>query len=81
MMDAQALYERMKKVQEPKGYYFNADNLRTSEFLNALLVNRERYKFKGGRYLFLHLTVSFPQQVSLFQHLKSDTCQCCPDFS
>ena len=25
MMDAQALYERMKKVQEAKGYYFNSD--------------------------------------------------------
>lgn len=45
MMDAQELYERMKKVQEAKGYYFNKDKERTIELLNALLVNKERYGY------------------------------------
>ena len=30
-MDAQELYERMKEVQEAKGYYFNKDKERTFE--------------------------------------------------
>jgi ferredoxin-thioredoxin reductase catalytic chain len=47
VMDAQALYERMKKVQEPKGYYFNKDKQRTFELLGALLVNKERYGYMG----------------------------------
>ncbi len=46
-MDAQALYERMKKVQEAKGYYFNLDKERTFELLEALLVNKERYGYMG----------------------------------
>lgn len=46
-MDAQELYERMKKVQEAKGYYFNKDNERTFELLEALLVNKERYGYMG----------------------------------
>ena len=47
MMDAQELYERMKKVQEAKGYYFNMDRERTMELLEALLVNKERYGYMG----------------------------------
>ena len=47
MMDAQELYERMKKVQEAKGYYFNHDRERTFELLEALLVNKERYGYMG----------------------------------
>jgi ferredoxin-thioredoxin reductase catalytic chain len=47
VMDAQTLYERMKKVQEPKGYYFNKDKQRTFELLEALLVNKERYGYMG----------------------------------
>ena len=47
MMDAQTLYERMRKVQEPKGYYFNEDKQRTFELLEALLVNKERYGYMG----------------------------------
>ena len=46
-MDAQELYERMKKVQEPKGYYFNTDTDRTFELLDALLENRARYGYMG----------------------------------
>jgi len=46
-MDAQTLYERMRKVQEPKGYYFNKNRQRTFELLDALLVNKERYGYMG----------------------------------
>ena len=46
-MDAQALYERMRKVQEPKGYYFNKDKDRTFELLEALIANKERYGYMG----------------------------------
>ena len=47
MMDAQEIYDRMKKVQEAKGYYFNQDKERTFELLEALLVNKERYGYMG----------------------------------
>ena len=47
MMDAHELYDRMKKVQEAKGYYFNKDKERTIELLEALLVNKERYGYMG----------------------------------
>jgi ferredoxin-thioredoxin reductase catalytic chain len=46
-MNAQQLYDRMKKIQEPKGYYFNKDNERTFELLEALLLNKERYGYMG----------------------------------
>lgn len=46
-MDAQKLYEMMKKVQEPKGYYFNADRQRTFELLDALIQNKDRYGYMG----------------------------------
>jgi ferredoxin-thioredoxin reductase catalytic subunit len=46
-MDAQELYERMRKVQEAKGYYFNKDMERTFELLDALLLNKNRYGYMG----------------------------------
>jgi ferredoxin-thioredoxin reductase catalytic subunit len=46
-MDAKALHERMKKVQEAKGYYFNKDKERTFELLEALIANKERYGYMG----------------------------------
>jgi len=45
MMDVEKLYEMLKKVQEPKGYYFNKDKERTLELLQALLTNKERYGY------------------------------------
>jgi ferredoxin-thioredoxin reductase catalytic subunit len=45
MNEAQKLYEMLKKVQEPKGYYFNKDEERVTELLEALLVNKERYGY------------------------------------
>jgi ferredoxin-thioredoxin reductase catalytic subunit len=45
MSEVQMLYEGLKKVQEPKGYYFNKDKERVFELLEALRVNRERYGY------------------------------------
>jgi ferredoxin-thioredoxin reductase catalytic chain len=44
-MDAQQLYEALRKVQEPKGYYFNKDKERVFDLLSALLVNKQRYGY------------------------------------
>ncbi|MCF8110299.1 MAG: ferredoxin:thioredoxin reductase [Desulfobacteraceae bacterium] len=44
-MNAQELYEKLKRVQEPKGYYFNKDTEYVFELLNALLVNKERFGY------------------------------------
>ena len=44
-MKAQELYERLRKIQEPKGYYFNIDKERVVDLLEALLVNKERYGY------------------------------------
>ena len=44
-MDAEKLYEMLKKSQEPKGYYFNKDKDRVFDLLEALLVNKERYGY------------------------------------
>jgi ferredoxin-thioredoxin reductase catalytic subunit len=46
-MTPEELWERMKKVQEPKGYYFNTDKERTLELLEALITNKERYGYMG----------------------------------
>ena len=45
MMDTQQLYEMLKKVQEPKGYFFNNDMEKVYELLQGLLVNKERYGY------------------------------------
>ncbi len=44
-MDAEQLYERLRKVQEPKGYYFNKEKVGVLELLEALLTNKERYGY------------------------------------
>lgn len=44
-MTAGELYEMLKKVQEPKGYYFNQDHERVMELMEALLLNKERYGY------------------------------------
>ena len=43
--EVKRLYEMLKKVQEPKGYFFNKDMERTSEILEGLITNRERYGY------------------------------------
>ncbi len=45
MMDAKALYEKLKKVQEPKGYFFSNDDERVMELLDSLLINKDRYGY------------------------------------
>ena len=47
MMDARTLYEQLKKVQEPKGYFFNSDMDRVMDLMEALLTNKERYGYMG----------------------------------
>ncbi len=42
-MDAKQLYEMLRKVQEPKGYYFNKDMEIVFDLLNGLLRNKDRY--------------------------------------
>lgn len=45
MSDAEKLYEMLKKVQEPKGFFFNKDKERVFDLLEALLINRNRYGY------------------------------------
>jgi ferredoxin-thioredoxin reductase catalytic subunit len=45
MKEVEKLYEMLKKIQEPKGYYFNRDNEKVMELLDGLLVNRGRYGY------------------------------------
>ena len=45
MMDASELYEKLKKVHEPKGYYFSNNHERVMELVEALLVNKGRYGY------------------------------------
>jgi len=44
-METEELYTMLKKVQEPKGYFFNQDKERVFELLDALLLNKERYGY------------------------------------
>ena len=44
-MTPEKLYELLKKIQEPKGYYFNKDKERVFELLEALLTNKARYGY------------------------------------
>ncbi len=44
-MEVEKLYQSLKNIQEPKGYYFNKDKARVLELLEALLLNKERYGY------------------------------------
>ena len=44
-MNPEELYIQLKKIQEPKGFFFNKDNLRVVELLEGLLRNKERYGY------------------------------------
>jgi ferredoxin-thioredoxin reductase catalytic subunit len=44
-MEADQLYEMLRKSQEPKGFFFNRDKERVSDILKDLLINRERYGY------------------------------------
>jgi len=45
MTDVKQLYEALRKIQEPQGYYFNKDRKRVFELLEALLENKKRYGY------------------------------------
>ena len=45
MSKGQELYDMLKKVQEPKGFFFSKDKERVFELLEALAVNKERYGY------------------------------------
>jgi len=45
MTETEKLHEMLRKVQEPKGYYFNKDKEKVFELLDGLLLNRERYGY------------------------------------
>jgi len=44
-MNAEQLYEMLRKVQEPKGYFFNREREKVFDLLDGLLSNRERYGY------------------------------------
>jgi len=45
MKEEEQLYETLRRIQEPKGYYFNTQKERVLELLQALLVNKSRYGY------------------------------------
>ncbi len=45
MNEIEKLYDTLRKVQEPQGYFFNKDKERVFELLEALVANRERYGY------------------------------------
>jgi len=45
MNEVEKLYEMLRKVQEPKGYFFNKDRERVFDLLSGLLENRKRYGY------------------------------------
>jgi len=44
-MNAEQLFDILKKVQESKGFYFNKDKEKVFELLDALIQNKERYGY------------------------------------
>jgi len=45
VMETEYLYNRLKKAQEPKGYFFEKDKERVIELLEALILNKNRYGY------------------------------------
>jgi ferredoxin-thioredoxin reductase catalytic chain len=43
--EARRLYDTLKKLQEPKGYFFNKDLDRTLDLMEGLIVNKQRYGY------------------------------------
>jgi len=44
-MDTGQLYDQLRKIQEPLGYFFNKDSDTVFELLNSLILNRQRYGY------------------------------------
>jgi ferredoxin-thioredoxin reductase catalytic chain len=45
MSKADELYEKLKKLQEPKGFFFSRDREMVFNILEALILNKERYGY------------------------------------
>lgn len=45
MSEIDQLYDNLRRIQEPKGYFFNKDRGRVNELLEALLLNKGRYGY------------------------------------
>lgn len=45
MNEVDNLREMLRKVQEPKGYFFSIDDRMVNQLLEGLLINRERYGY------------------------------------
>lgn len=43
--EIERLYEMLKRIQEPKGYYFNFDREKVFDLLDSLLKNKDRYGY------------------------------------
>lgn len=43
--DVDELYDTLKKINEPKGFYLNGDKEKTYELLRGLLFNKKRYGY------------------------------------
>ncbi len=45
MNEAEKLYENLRKIQEPKGFFFNKDKERVFDLMTSLLENNKRYGY------------------------------------
>lgn len=45
MMDANQLFEKLRGIQEAKGFYFSNDKAHVIDLLEALLTNKSRYGY------------------------------------
>ena len=44
-MEVEQLFEMLRKMQEPKGYFFSRDKEWVLDILSGLLTNKERYGY------------------------------------
>lgn len=47
MSEVKKLYDSLRSIQEPKGYFFNRDKNKVFELLEGLLLNRQRYGYSA----------------------------------
>ena len=45
MSEAEEMYERLKRVNEARGYFFTNNKAMTMELIEGLLVNKQRYGY------------------------------------
>jgi ferredoxin-thioredoxin reductase catalytic subunit len=44
-MNVEEFYEKLRKIREPKGYFFNKDRSMVMDLLESLLINKDRYNY------------------------------------